>query len=65
MEWNLNRASFLKALEGELEAALEVALRRGYRHIDTATFYGNEGVVGKVLEDWIAAGHVRCHFILS
>ncbi|XP_034242344.1 aldo-keto reductase family 1 member A1-like isoform X2 [Thrips palmi] len=45
-----------QALGGELEAALETALQSGYRHIDTAAFYGNEGDIGKVLEAWIAAG---------
>jgi glycerol 2-dehydrogenase (NADP+) len=31
---------------GEAEKAVEAALRRGYRHIDTALAYGNEKEVG-------------------
>ncbi|KAE8370292.1 Aldo/keto reductase [Aspergillus caelatus] len=31
---------------GEVEKAVEAALRCGYRHIDTATAYGNEAEVG-------------------
>jgi diketogulonate reductase-like aldo/keto reductase len=31
-----------KALEGEVERAVEIALRHGYRSIDTASLYGNE-----------------------
>lgn len=43
-----------------MEPALNAALRAGYRHIDTAAFYLNEAVIGKVLdEDWIGAGKVR------
>ena len=33
------------------EAALRVALDAGYRHIDTAAFYGNEESVGKAIRD--------------
>jgi diketogulonate reductase-like aldo/keto reductase len=33
------------------EAALRVALEAGYRHIDTAAFYGNETSVGKAVRD--------------
>lgn len=34
----------------ELEKALEVALEAGYRHIDTATDYGNEKEIGSILK---------------
>lgn len=34
----------------ELEKALEVALEAGYRHIDTATDYGNEKDIGSILK---------------
>lgn len=48
-----------QAKEGELEAALEEALCAGYRHIDTATVYSNEDVIGKVVHDgWIATGNL-------
>ncbi|KAJ1521724.1 hypothetical protein ONE63_003365 [Megalurothrips usitatus] len=49
---------WLQASDDELAAALEAALSCGYRHIDTAFFYGNEAVIGKVLQDWIDAEKV-------
>jgi 2,5-diketo-D-gluconate reductase A len=33
-------------------------LEFGYRHIDTAAFYGNEGVIGRAIKDIIATGKV-------
>ncbi|CAG9862044.1 unnamed protein product [Phyllotreta striolata] len=39
--------------EDELEAALNAALETGYRHVDTAYFFGNEHVVGRVINEWI------------
>ena len=37
-------------LEGEVcRSAVEVALDLGYRHIDTAQMYGNEGAIGAVI----------------
>jgi 2,5-diketo-D-gluconate reductase A len=36
---------------GQAEAAARVALRVGYRHIDTAMVYGNEREVGRALRD--------------
>ncbi|XP_072390215.1 dihydrodiol dehydrogenase 3-like [Diabrotica undecimpunctata] len=45
--------------EEELEAALEVALETGYRHIDTATVYQNEHVIGKVLNKWLTSGKLK------
>ncbi|KAK3926247.1 Aldo-keto reductase family 1 member A1 [Frankliniella fusca] len=45
--------------EGELEEALEEALCAGYRHIDTAAAYENEGVIGKLIkEGWIDTGNM-------
>ena len=39
-----------KTPEGEVaEASVLVALEAGYRHIDTAAFYGNEGGVGRAI----------------
>lgn len=37
---------------------LNKALECGYRHIDTATAYENEHVIGKVLNEWITSGKV-------
>ncbi|KAK3907508.1 Aldo-keto reductase family 1 member A1, partial [Frankliniella fusca] len=43
----------------ELEAAVDAALRCGYRHIDTAAFYLNEPSIGKVIQEkWIDTGKV-------
>lgn len=46
-------------LEEQLEAALDAALEAGYRHIDTATVYRNEHIIGKVLRRWLQSGKVR------
>jgi 2,5-diketo-D-gluconate reductase A len=35
---------------GDVADALSVALSAGYRHIDTATMYGNEDAIGQALE---------------
>ncbi len=35
------------------------ALRNGYRHIDTATAYGNEQGVGRAIRDFLAEGKVK------
>ncbi len=36
---------------GEARASVIAALHTGYRHIDTATMYGNEAEVGQALRD--------------
>lgn len=36
---------------GEVENAVKAALRAGYRHIDTATIYGNEAGVGRAIAE--------------
>ncbi|KAK3926246.1 Aldo-keto reductase family 4 member C10 [Frankliniella fusca] len=43
----------------ELETALDAALQAGYRHIDTATIYRNEHLIGKVLSKWLKEGKVK------
>jgi diketogulonate reductase-like aldo/keto reductase len=45
--------------EKELEDALEVALETGYRHIDTATLYKNEHIIGRVLKKWFDSGKLK------
>ncbi|CAG7818088.1 unnamed protein product [Allacma fusca] len=42
-----------------LEKSLEAALETGYRHIDTATLYGNEHVIGNVLKRWFDQGKLK------
>ena len=34
----------------EVERTLKAALRAGYRHIDTATLYGNKAFIGDALK---------------
>ncbi|XP_012054509.1 PREDICTED: alcohol dehydrogenase [NADP(+)] A [Atta cephalotes] len=43
----------------ELEAALDAALKAGYRHIDTATVYENERFIGNVLKKWLDSGRIK------
>lgn len=50
---------YFKALDVELENALDRALQIGYRHIDTATVYKNEHVIGRVLKKWFTSGKLR------
>ncbi|KAG7200107.1 hypothetical protein KM043_000552 [Ampulex compressa] len=47
-----------QANDAELETALDLALEAGYRHIDTATVYENENVIGKVLKKWMDTGKI-------
>ncbi|KAH7718263.1 Protein T08H10.1 [Aphelenchoides avenae] len=44
--WEANNAE-------ELKSALRTAIEAGYRHIDTAYFYGNEAVIGELIEELI------------
>lgn len=34
----------------KLEISIKQSIEMGYRHIDTASFYGNEDVVGKAIK---------------
>lgn len=40
----------------EAYRTIRLAIELGYRHIDTATLYGNEDVIGRAVADAIAAG---------
>ncbi|XP_072387172.1 prostaglandin F synthase 1-like [Diabrotica undecimpunctata] len=48
-------------LMNEVDAfkALDKALEVGYRHIDTATVYGNEHIIGKVLRKWFSEKNLK------
>ncbi|XP_050510183.1 1,5-anhydro-D-fructose reductase-like [Diabrotica virgifera virgifera] len=43
----------------EFEAALNQALDIGYRHIDTAAFYDNEHIIGKIINQWICSEKLK------
>lgn len=42
-----------------MEAALNAALKIGYRHIDTAILYENENTIGKIVNKWIRDGKLK------
>ena len=49
-----------QSLDGdEAYNAVLSALRLGYRHIDTATAYGNEKSVGRAIADFLKEGSVK------
>ncbi|GAB0092495.1 Aldo-keto reductase [Sergentomyia squamirostris] len=48
-----------RAPDNEVEGALELALKSGYRHIDAAPVYLNEPVIGKVLKRFIDSGEIK------
>ena len=44
---------------GEVGAAVEAALRAGYKHIDCAHIYGNEAEVGEAFQKCFKEGVVK------
>lgn len=42
-----------------MEIAINLALKAGYRHIDTTPIYLNEKTIGKVVKEWIDAGKLK------
>lgn len=55
----LSLSNLLKAQDDVMEKSLNIALEIGYRHIDTAFIYGNEAVIGRVLNRWISSGKIK------
>lgn len=47
-----------KSAPGEVGAAVEEAVRLGYRHLDCAAIYGNEAEIGDALQRVLARGEV-------
>lgn len=46
-------------MEGEVSKAIRLALQYGYRHIDGAHFYGNEGEIGEALAEVFREGKLK------
>ncbi len=44
---------------GEVAAAVKHAVKAGYRHIDCAAMYGNEGEIGGALKEIFQEGGVK------
>ncbi|KAI6206321.1 Aldo-ket-red domain-containing protein [Aphelenchoides besseyi] len=51
--------TWLASNPNELKDAVRVALDSGYKHIDTATMYHNEGPIGEVLQEFYDAGKLK------
>jgi aldehyde reductase len=39
--------------------AVSTALEIGYRHIDTAFMYGNEHIIGQVIDEFVKSGKLK------
>jgi len=50
---------WFQSTEGDCERAVLHAIDVGYRHIDTAYFYGNEAEVGAAVRKKIAEGVIK------
>lgn len=49
----------MQSPKDEVKTAVRAALDAGYRHIDTAYNYKNEGAIGEVLHEYIDSGKVK------
>ena len=52
-------------MAGEVEAAVEVALKVGYRHLDTAQTYQNEAEIGRSVSRRVCARERTCLLLLN
>lgn len=59
IELFLSLCNFQSTDENSASAAMDAALEVGYRLIDTAFVYGNEGIVGGVLKKWLDSGKLK------
>ncbi|XP_064101165.1 aldo-keto reductase family 1 member A1-like [Macrobrachium nipponense] len=48
-----------KSQPEEIKTVVNTALECGYRHIDTAYLYQNEGSIGEVLKEWLDSGRIQ------
>ncbi|XP_028597024.1 aldo-keto reductase 1B-like isoform X1 [Podarcis muralis] len=53
------KTSFFHSPPGIVQGAIEVAIKNGYRHIDCAYFYDNEGAIGEAFEKVLKEGLVK------
>jgi diketogulonate reductase-like aldo/keto reductase len=51
-----------KSEAGKTGEAVKTAIRAGYRMIDCANDYGNEGEIGKAIKELIDAGEIKRTF---
>ena len=52
-----------KSEAGKTGEAVKTAIRAGYRMIDCANDYGNEGEIGKAIKELIDAGEIKRTFL--
>lgn len=48
-----------KSEKGKVQAAVETALKAGYRHIDCAATYGNEAEIGQAFQKIFSEGEIK------
>ncbi|XP_050501673.1 1,5-anhydro-D-fructose reductase-like isoform X1 [Diabrotica virgifera virgifera] len=56
---SIGLGTFAVTDEKQLTDTLNKALEIGYRHIDTASAYNNEQLIGNVLKEWISSGKLK------
>lgn len=56
MGWSRN---YFQSSPEEVKVAVRTAIEAGYRLIDTAAIYQNEGAIGEILKELIQEGKVK------